>query len=79
MTLTNLYVVISGAVNASSSTLTILTNGVATPISVSFTLLQTAGNDTTHSVTVPAGTEIGVNITTGTGTAAKWSWSFEGW
>jgi len=86
ITLNNLYVVTSGTVGSGSShtsTLTIMTNGVATPITVNITgTTQTTGNDTTDSVTVPAGTTIGVRVVTGTSgstTAVYWSWGFEGW
>ena len=81
MTLTNLYLVISAAPGSShTNTLTIMTNGVASPLTVMiFNTGITATNNTTVGVTIPAGTEIGVKITTQIGaTAANWEWSFEG-
>jgi len=81
ITLTNLYVVTSGAVGGGhTDALTIMTNGAATPLAVNISgSSQTSGNDTTDSVTIPAGMEIGVRIVTTYGsTAVKWEWSFEG-
>ncbi len=81
VTLTNLYVAISGALGSGhTATLTIMTNGVATPIAVTISgSSQTDGNDTTDSVTIPAGTLIGVRVVTGASINLRdWSWSFEG-
>jgi hypothetical protein len=82
LTLTNLYVATSATLGAGhTATLTIMTNGVATPIAVTISgAAQTTGNDTTHSVNIPAGTLIGVRVVTGSSISlVDWSWSFEGW
>jgi hypothetical protein len=80
MTLTNLYVIVSASPGgANTESLTVLSNGVATTLTVSISGSSTAANDTTHSVTLPAGTQIGVKIViNGMATAADWAWSFEG-
>jgi hypothetical protein len=82
LTLTNLYVATSANLGAGhTATLTIMTNGVATSIAVTISgAAQNTGNDTTHSVTIPAGTLIGVRVVTGAAISlVDWSWSFEGW
>jgi hypothetical protein len=82
LTLTNLYVATSSNLGAGhTATLTIMTNGVATPIAVTISgASQNTGNDTTHSVTIPAGTLVGVRVVTGAAISlVDWSWSFEGW
>ena len=82
LTLTNLYVAVSGALGSGhTATLTIMTNGVATPIAVTISgTSQIAGSDTTDSVAIPAGTLIGVRVVTGSAISLRdWSWSFEGW
>jgi len=82
LTLTNLYVATSSNLGAGhTATLTIMTNGVATPIAVTISgASQTTGNDTTHGVTIPAGTLIEVRVVTGAAISlVDWSWSFEGW
>ena len=81
ITLTNLYLIISAAPGGShTNTFAIMTNGVASPLTVMiFNTGITATNNTTASVTIPAGTEIGVKITTQSGaTTANWEWTFEG-
>ncbi|MGH7953625.1 MAG: hypothetical protein ACREFE_17145 [Limisphaerales bacterium] len=88
VTLANLYVIISTATGGSNgsytSTLTVLTNGVASSLAVSISGTGTTRtartfSDTTDSVTIPAGTEIGIEIQTGSSAAnSKYSWSFEG-
>jgi hypothetical protein len=55
-----------------------MTNG--TPSSITVNITSGSGHDTTHGVTIVAGTEIGVKIVTATSsTAVSWEWSFEGW
>jgi hypothetical protein len=78
-TLANLYVVQSAAPGVGKNyTYTIMTNGVATNISVA-SGNATTGNDTTHSVIVLAGTEVGIRVVTdAAATVAKASWAFQG-
>jgi len=61
-----------------TTTVTVMTNGTASSIVASLNN-ATAGNDTTHFVPVPAGTQIGIKIVTPAGdTPGRHSWSFEG-
>ncbi len=78
--LQNLYVVVSLSPGAGkTNTLAVTTNGVASSLSATVAGTATNGSDTTHNVTVPAGTEIGVRVTTAPGSVSgKVSWSFEG-
>ena len=80
LTLQNLFVVSSPAPGSGkTTTVTIMTNGVASPIVATVSATATNANDTTHTVYVPAGTEIGVKIVTSAlSTAGKCAWSFEG-
>jgi hypothetical protein len=88
MTLTNLYVIIGTAAGgtgaAYTSTVTILSNGVASPLTVTISGTGTTRtartfSNTMNSVTVPAGTEIGVKVVTGSSAAnSYYAWSFEG-
>ncbi len=78
--LQNFYVVVSLAPGASkTNSFTLMTNGVASSLVVSISGSATSGNDTTHSISIPSGAEIGVKVTTASGSVAgKASWSFEG-
>jgi hypothetical protein len=81
MTLTNLYLIVSAPPGSvCTNTLTIMTNGVASTLTARVIgAAMTATNNITSGVTVLAGTEIGVRLTTSSGaTAADWEWSFEG-
>lgn len=78
--LTNLLVVASGTLGSGkTATITVLTNGVATSLSTTITGASPLKNtNTTASAFVGQGYEIGVSITTASGsTAAKFAWSFE--
>lgn len=79
-TLQNLYILLSAAPGASrTTTVTILTNGVASNLEATATASGTTGNDTTHFVTIAAGTEVGIRIVTVTSaTASRISWGVEG-
>ena len=79
-TLQNLYAIVTPTPGVGKTTIfTVLTNGVASPLTVSIAGALTNGNDTTHFVSVPSGTEIGVKIVTAaSSTAGKAAWSFEG-
>lgn len=94
MTLTNLFVIAgfttAGGVNLYDAYITVLTNGVATPLTANIfgsntnQAARTFGN-TTNGVTISAGTEIGIKIVVpnnpGGGTNfynVPYSWSFEG-
>jgi hypothetical protein len=74
--LSHLYVVASGNPGAVVNSVTVMTNGVASSITCTLNNVTT-GNDATHSDTVIAGTEVGVKIITGAGSAVKWSWGFQ--
>ncbi len=78
--LQNLFVVVSLAPGAGkTNTLAVTTNGLASQLAVNLIGTATSGNDTTHNVTVPAGAEIGVRVTTAPGSVAgRVSWAFEG-
>ncbi len=78
--LQNLFVVVSLAPgSAKTNVFTVMTNGVASALAVNLIGTSTNGSDTTHNVTVPAGTEIGVRVTTAPGSVSgKVSWSLEG-
>lgn len=75
-TLCNLYVIASGNPGSVANTVTVMTNGVTTGITVTLNNV-TSANDTTHLVAVLAGTEVGIKIVTGAGTAVKWGWGFQ--
>ena len=75
-TLANLYVTASANPGAVVNSVTIFTNGVATSVTVTLNNVTTA-NDVTHQVAVLAGTEIGIKIITGAGTAVRWGWGFQ--
>ena len=79
-TLQNLYVVVTPAPGSGkTTTVTLMTNGNASAIVASVVGTATNANDTTHTVSVSAGTEIGVKIvTTASSVAGKAAWSFEG-
>jgi len=79
-TLQNLYVVLSAAPGTGkTNTLTVLTNGVASALSVDVAGAATTGNDIAHTVSVPAGTEIGVRLMTAIGApSSRTAWAFEG-
>ncbi len=78
--LQNFYVVVSLAPGAlKTNVFAVTTNGVASSLAVNLIGTATNGNDTTHNVTVPAGTEIGIRISTSPGSVGgKASWSLEG-
>jgi hypothetical protein len=79
MVLGNLYVTRDAAGGVGhTTTVTVMTNGVASNIIASLNNSLT-GNDTTHFVTVLAGTELGVKIITpASDTPGKHSWIFGG-
>lgn len=61
-----------------TSTVTIMTNGVASSIVASLNNAAT-GSDTTHTVRIAAGTEIGIKIVApASDTPGAFAWSFEG-
>ncbi len=69
-TIQNLYYIASAS---STSTITVMKNGVATTVTCS-TSASTTCNDTSHTFTVVAGDELGIKIAATT-TAVKHSWS----
>ena len=75
-TLTSLFVTTSASPGAVANTVTIMTNGVSTGIVATLNAV-TSANDTTHQVAVLAGTEVGVKVVTGAGTAVRWGWGFQ--
>jgi len=79
-TLQSLYVVFSIAPGATRmSTVTVMTNGVASALSVNVAGVATTGSDVVNAVSVPAGTEIGVRIMTAIGApSSRTAWAFEG-
>ncbi len=78
--LQNLFIVASLAPGASkTNTFTLMTNGIASSLVALLSGASTTVSDTTHTVSVPAGTEIGIKVTTASGSVAgKSAWSFEG-
>lgn len=79
-TLQNLYVQLSaGPGGARVTSITVMTNGVASPIVATVQGANTTGNDTVNTVTVAAGVEVGIRISTvASATTAKISWALEG-
>lgn len=79
-TLQNLFVQLSAGPGASRITsITVMTNGVASPIVANVQGANTAGSNTVNSVTVAAGAEVGIRIgTVASATTAKISWALEG-
>ncbi len=79
-TLQNFFVVVNPAPGVSkTNTFTVMTNGVASALSVSIIGTSTVGNDAAHLIMIPAGTEIGIKIITSPGSVAgRAAWSFEG-
>jgi hypothetical protein len=79
-TLQNFYVQLSAAPGASrTTTVTVMTNGVASSIVATITAGATTGNDTTRTETIAAGTEVGIRIGTVASTVtARASWAIEG-
>ena len=79
-TLQNLYIVVAPAPGVGKSTVvSITTNGVASSIVATVTGTATNANDTARAITVPAGTEIGIRITTTSASVAgRVGWAFEG-
>ena len=78
-TVQKLYYIASAANSAGkTNTITVTKNGVGTALTCSVTAATTC-SDTTHSFTVNAGDEIGIQIVTGsaTNTAVRHSWSIE--
>jgi hypothetical protein len=75
---TNLYVVASASMGGGkTTTVTLMTNGVASDLVASLTA-TTTGNDTTHGVTVLAGWQVGLKITTqSASTPVKYCWGIE--
>src|SRR6266487_2956234 len=64
-TLQNLYVVANPAPGSGKTNIiTIMTNGIASSLVASITGTLTNGSDTTHTVLIPAGTEIGLKVIT---------------
>jgi hypothetical protein len=80
ITLTNLYILMSAAPGSGiTNTVTLLTNGVASPLVASIVGTATTGSNTVSYVTIPAGTEISMQLVANGQVNAKWAWSFEGW
>ncbi len=79
-TLQNLFVVVSAGPGATrTNTVTVMTNGAASPLSVNIVGNTTIGSNVLDTVSVPAGTEIGIRIMTAGGAAAsRTAWGFEG-
>jgi hypothetical protein len=76
-TLANLYVIASANPGAVVNTVTIMTNGVSTGITVTLNNV-TSANDTTHTAPVLAGYEVGLKIVqAASSTAVKWGWGFQ--
>jgi hypothetical protein len=74
-TINNLFVALNGFDGTTNMTFTVLQNGSATAITT--TLVGVAsGNDTTHSVSVAAGDELSIKVTT-SGTAPNFICSLE--
>jgi len=77
VTFRNLYLVASVAPGSAGCAVTLMTNGVASPLTCSVTTGKST-NDTTHVISVVAGTEVGWKLATGAGvTAAKYSMAIE--
>ena len=73
----NLYVKISAALAAGKTgTVTVFKNGVATALVATLSVGPVDFNDTTHSFTVAAGDEIGIQVTTTGNVKFSWAASF---
>ncbi len=77
-TIKNLYVILSGVVGSGkTNTYTIYKNGIATALAASVSgTTATSGNDTIHGVSVVAGDEIGIEVTSQTNTKLGWAVDF---
>ncbi len=72
-----LHVITNANVGACPNVVTVMKNGVATALTVTLNN-SGSGSDVTHSFTVVAGDEIGIQINVGNcGSARMWSWAIE--